>query len=239
MIFNNYRGRAKGKVVYLTLDDGPSNDFSKKVDFLKERNIPAIFFSQGNFMEKKTRDIIDSIKKGFVIANHSYNHPYFSNISLKEAITQIRSTEEIIESLYRDSEIERDFKLFRFPYGDKGKRKSEEHYNSLNNILMGEGFQNLNYTVSYPDFRKKYLNDMDLHWTLDTEDWTVPSLRRVFKGLKNRHSRGGGHLYDLSSVDIIVLHDHDKSTHLFYPTIERMLEMGVEFQLPLSPTNRF
>ena len=31
------------KQVYLTIDDGPSEDFKDKVDYLYERNIPAIF----------------------------------------------------------------------------------------------------------------------------------------------------------------------------------------------------
>ncbi len=55
------------------------------------------------------------------IGNHSFSHPYFSELSFEECTEQILSTEV----------IERRHKLFRFPYGDKGG----EHKDRLQEFL--------------------------------------------------------------------------------------------------------
>lgn len=73
-----------GKKVYLTIDDSPSKDFRDKVNFLYERNIPAIFFCIGENIIKYKEDIEDAIRKGFLIGNHSFNHKHFSDMSIDE-----------------------------------------------------------------------------------------------------------------------------------------------------------
>ncbi|MCD6471339.1 polysaccharide deacetylase family protein, partial [bacterium] len=51
----------------LTVDDCPSSDFKRKVDFLLLKNIPAIFFCIGKLTEKRKKVIIYAIKNGFII----------------------------------------------------------------------------------------------------------------------------------------------------------------------------
>ena len=69
------------KKVYLTIDDSPGTQFTQKVDLLAKHDIPAVFFCIGELMEKYPAAVVDSIHKGFIIANHSYTHPAFSKIS--------------------------------------------------------------------------------------------------------------------------------------------------------------
>jgi hypothetical protein len=108
------------KKVYLTIDDGPSKDFKKKVDFLYERDIPAVFFCLGENLTLHEEDVLHAIGKGFIIGNHSYKHIHFSDMSLEECKESILATEKIIESLYIRSGIKRMVKLFRFTHFDQG-----------------------------------------------------------------------------------------------------------------------
>jgi peptidoglycan/xylan/chitin deacetylase (PgdA/CDA1 family) len=117
------------KKAYLTIDDAPSKDFRNKVDFLSEHNIPAIFFGIGENIPKYENDIIYSIQKGFIIGNHSWSHPYFSDLTLDECQSEIKRTDEIIESVYQKSGVERPAKFFRFPYFDPGGDANSEEFN--------------------------------------------------------------------------------------------------------------
>jgi len=108
------------KTAYLTIDDAPSKDFRKKIDFLLSKNIPAIIFCQGNDLQNNQEEIIYAIKKGFIIGNHSHDHPYFSQLTLEQAKEQIKKTDVVIDEIYQKAGILRPVKFFRFPFGDKG-----------------------------------------------------------------------------------------------------------------------
>lgn len=103
------------KYAYLTIDDAPSGNFSEVCDYLKEMKIPAIFFCEGRKLVKRKNEVINAIKDGFIIGNHSYNHSNFSGISIEEARKEITETDIIIEELYKNAGVKRDYKLFRFP----------------------------------------------------------------------------------------------------------------------------
>ncbi|MCC7305575.1 MAG: polysaccharide deacetylase family protein [Alphaproteobacteria bacterium] len=105
---------------YLTIDDGPSEKFTDFVDFLGERNIPAVFFNRGDYMEARPDDVIYGIKKGYIMANHTYSHRRASELSFEENCAEIKRTDEILEDLYKKAEVERPGKYFRFPYMDRG-----------------------------------------------------------------------------------------------------------------------
>ena len=106
------------QVGYLTIDDAPSADFLNKVKLLTSKEIPALFFCRGQYLEERPDDGIYAIKKGFVLGNHSYSHPRFSELSLNECFQEIKQTDEIIDKIYQDADVTRPAKLFRFPYGD-------------------------------------------------------------------------------------------------------------------------
>lgn len=86
-------------------------------NLLYQKKIPTLFFCRGDFMEKYPKSIIKAIQKGFVIGNHSYSHPRFCDISLKECCVEITKTDKIIDDLYKKSNTPRGLKYFRYPKG--------------------------------------------------------------------------------------------------------------------------
>jgi peptidoglycan/xylan/chitin deacetylase (PgdA/CDA1 family) len=108
------------KFAYLTIDDAPSPDFLNKLNFLDAKGIRAVWFCQGNYMEQRPEMMLEAIRRGYIIGNHSYSHPHFSDLSLDQCYAEIRATHAIIDELYQRSGVARPHYFFRFPYGDKG-----------------------------------------------------------------------------------------------------------------------
>lgn len=108
------------KVVYLTIDDCPSQHFIEKVNFLLDKDIPAVLFCQGDLLQHHKDVVRYAIRKGFVIGNHSTTHTHFSVLSLQSCLKEISETHELIEALYLQEGMTFHPKLFRFPYGDCG-----------------------------------------------------------------------------------------------------------------------
>ena len=86
----------------------------KFLTYFKANAINAIFFCVGQNLIVYRSLVIRAIREGFVIANHSYSHPQFSKISEATAYSEIKMTDDIIEELYTEANVERKIKLFRF-----------------------------------------------------------------------------------------------------------------------------
>ena len=101
------------KEAYLTIDDSPTKHTSDFVDWLSARDIPAAFFCIGSSykdldfpcegMEQRPEPILKAIDHGYVIGNHTYTHPRFSDLSLSDMKEQVLKTEAIIDSLYKQA----------------------------------------------------------------------------------------------------------------------------------------
>jgi peptidoglycan/xylan/chitin deacetylase (PgdA/CDA1 family) len=218
----------KQKRIYLTIDDAPSDDFKKKVDFLHERKIQAIFFCLGKLLEEKEADILYAISKGFVIGNHSYNHPSFSKISLNEAKNQIKKTDSIINNLYKKAGIKRTLNFFRFPYGDKGDKNKE---------VIQDFLRKLNYKqpkfkgITYDYFYEFKLNkDLDVFWTFDFEEYSKKDWKLILEKMNCENPKLGGSLMNNNSSDIILIHDHTETTNIFFKIVEELLNRKMIFE---------
>lgn len=226
------------KIAYLTIDDAPSKDFRKKVDFLLEKNIPAIFFCRGDSLERRGKDAIYAIKKGFVIANHSHTHPRFSEIALEEALGQISKTDNLIEDLYSNAGVKRPAKLFRFPYGDKGGQNYPKIQQFIKELGYGQpSFENINYEW----FNNSNLKtDLDVYWTFDIKEWCLKgnydpqlkSLNDILYRMEQKEHEQGGSLLNTNSNEIIIMHDHEETTDFFFKLIDKLLDMNIKFRLP-------
>ncbi|MDO5018503.1 MAG: polysaccharide deacetylase family protein [Lagierella massiliensis] len=66
------------KVVFLTFDDGLDNISTPRImDILKEHEVPATFFLQGQYINENTKDILLRMySEGHCIAAHSFGHDY-------------------------------------------------------------------------------------------------------------------------------------------------------------------
>ena len=248
------------QVGYLTIDDAPTGDFLNKVNLLSSKKIPAIFFCRGNRLEKRPDDAIYAIKKGYILGNHSYNHPRFSELSLKECFQEIKQTDEILDKIYQDAGITRPAKLFRFPYGDKGSGTDAEHgwpddkdkklfIQGIQNYLKKHGYdQPIFENISYKWYKNAGLHlDKDVYWTYDSFDYTVTknrsdgterpigytNLRSVLARMDEDEPEGCRGLNYRKSNDIILLHDILGIEGIFKRLIEALIAKEIYFKLPI------
>jgi peptidoglycan/xylan/chitin deacetylase (PgdA/CDA1 family) len=105
---------------YLTIDDSPSDITDELIDFLHERDIPALIFCRGDYLEANPGPIIRAIEKGFVIGNHLYSHQRSSTLPMQAICDEIDRTEQLIEKAYKDADTLQPIKTIRFPYIDRG-----------------------------------------------------------------------------------------------------------------------
>ncbi|PIN95197.1 hypothetical protein COU53_00600 [Candidatus Pacearchaeota archaeon CG10_big_fil_rev_8_21_14_0_10_30_48] len=138
--------------IYLTIDDGPSKYTDPIVEELG--NQKAIFYIVGSraINDKGFSSICNVLENNHLIANHSYNHPNFSEISLDTAKEEISKTDDIINEAHEKTGVQRTHKLFRFPYGLVK--------NSVLPFLEEKGYGPIG------SWEKSYLD-----WNIDTQDW--------------------------------------------------------------------
>ena len=103
------------KVIYLTFDDGPSDNVTPKIlKILKKYNVPATFFiiDYGQ-SEEKMRTLKSAIADGHTIAIHGYSHDY------GDIYKSVPAFMENVEKLDRKIREDLDYKPFimRFPGG--------------------------------------------------------------------------------------------------------------------------
>ena len=73
----------------LTIDDIASKNTPAIVDYLNEKRIKAILFATGQKVERYYEEALYAVKNGMIVGNHSYSHPAFSSLSMKECIEEI------------------------------------------------------------------------------------------------------------------------------------------------------
>lgn len=225
------------KVVYLTIDDVPTDDFPNKIDFLLENKIPSIFFIIGQSVNESRRPaLVEAIKKGFILGNHSFSHPDFSTISLEEVKNEIEKTDKIIEDLYSEAGEERRFKVFRFPFLRKGGANKQAIQDILEGLGYAQpGFENINYKWYKNEGHHK---DYDVFCTFDTLDWAVANetseegvkdLDSLLERMDENFPEKGKGLNDENSSDIVMMHDDIRISNLFKPILLKMIEKGIKF----------
>lgn len=114
------------KQVYLTFDDGPSEEVTPHIlDILEEEKIPATFFVLGKCVDRYPELVKQEYENGHFIANHGYTHTY-SQIyaSVDNVVNEYNKTNESIRNAIGNPDY--DCHLFRFPGGSSGGP-----YNSL------------------------------------------------------------------------------------------------------------
>jgi peptidoglycan/xylan/chitin deacetylase (PgdA/CDA1 family) len=118
------RSYEKGKLAFLTFDDGPSKNITPKIlDVLDNYGIKATFFVLGYMCEKNGSILEDLIEKGHSLGIHSYSHELDKLLENEESfINEILMTESIIETYLGDDFSTR---LFRFPGGSFENYKKE------------------------------------------------------------------------------------------------------------------
>ncbi|GIO11106.1 hypothetical protein J19TS2_06610 [Cohnella xylanilytica] len=100
--------------VALTFDDVPDPRYTPLVlNALRREKVHATFFVVGSRARKHPALVRRIRKEGHAIGNHSFDHPDFSRLTLREMKEQIRRTESIVAR-----EVGFAPRLIRPPYGE-------------------------------------------------------------------------------------------------------------------------
>lgn len=136
-----------GKVVYLTIDDGPSEYTDEIIKILNKNNVKATFFMINNNMQAYPEQVKNIVENGNTAGFHSVTHDihklYVSKTSAKEEFDTNQATFKKITG--------QTSKVIRLPFGSKPYTPRASY-----NALVDSGYK---------------LWD----WTLDTEDWRSTS----------------------------------------------------------------
>jgi peptidoglycan/xylan/chitin deacetylase (PgdA/CDA1 family) len=199
--------------IWLTIDDGPSTRAEDLLDFLKSKGFGALLFCRGDYLQAKTEWAVRAIKEGYIIGNHSYNHPHFSKLTREQVREQIAKTDAIIDQVYAEAAVRRSLKCFRFPYGDAG---AKDEIIKTNQQLLGE------YGYSSPIHSPR----RDWGWDVQVMDWGVDT-SNVAQKLEFAKKQ----LRLLQSGDVLDLHDQTVNfeVELTQNICQSILELGFNF----------
>lgn len=225
--------------VLLTIDDVSSKNTPAIVDYLQEKGIRALLFAQGDKVEKYYDEAVYALRQGMIMGNHSYSHRAFSSMTAEEGVADIEKCEALLDRLYRDAGVERRFRPFRFPYGDKGGKNKD----ALQEYLAKRGFDKVDDTrIPYAWWRENGLHtDIDTFWTFDFEEHRLQSDRTfsydaIREKMQNRNPKAGAALYGEGNRHILLLHAHDETDEIlpgYYRLfIDDMLAQCVVFDEP-------
>ena len=215
----------------LTIDDISSKNTIAIVDYLNSLGIKALLFGVGEYIEKNYTEAQYVLKKGMILGNHSYSHPHFSTLSLNECIEEIQRNEEVLNKLYESVGIQKTYRPFRFPFGDKGG----SNYEDIQKYLKENGFNKLDDSrITYPYWKENRLDkDIDTYWTYDVEEYRVrPNSdfcrEDVLKKIDEFDFNDGN--------QIILLHAHDETEAMwndyYKEIIDRLLQKNINFIEP-------
>lgn len=223
----------------LTIDDISSKNTPAMVDYLKEKNIKAILFAEGQRVEQFYEEAMYALKSGMIVGNHSYSHRAFSTLTLEEAIEDIEKCERVLDKLYQDCGVERVYRPFRFPYGDKGGANKE----ALQEYFREKGFHKVDDRhIPYSWWSEFGLNqDIDTFWTFDFEEYNIRpgtgfTKESVWEKMHKKNLTNGAVLFEEGNRHILLLHAHDETEEMvpeYYKLfIDHLLENGLTFDKP-------
>ncbi|MCR4587579.1 MAG: polysaccharide deacetylase family protein [Lachnospiraceae bacterium] len=223
----------------LTMDDIASANTPAIVDYLNEKHITALMFAVGTFVEKYYDHAIYALQHGMIVGNHSYDHPHFSQLTLEQAVDEIEKNEAVLNKLYQDAGVERRYRPFRFPFGDKGGTNKE----ALQQYFKDHGFHKLkDSAIPYAFWKEEgFHEDLDTLWTYDFCEYNIRpgsgyTWEDALKRMQDMHPKNGAPLFGEGGHHILLLHAHD-DTEAMVPEyyrrfLDQLLDKGVVFDLP-------
>lgn len=132
--------------VYLTFDDGPSENTDKILDILDDYGIKATFFVNGREDEESLAAYKRIVDEGHTIAMHSYSHKYSEIYSSLDVFK--KDYEKIQNLIYDTTGVESMY--YRFP-GGSSNRVSNAHMSDYIKFLNEQGIVYFDWNVSSGD----------------------------------------------------------------------------------------
>lgn len=189
--------------IYLTFDDGPSNNTSKILDILKKEDIKATFFLV-NFNSSYSPVVKRIYDEGHSIGIHSYTHNYkliYSSVSAY--FDDLNKMNDKIKTITGS-----DTKLLRFPGG------SSNTISSFNKGIM---------TTLVKEVTNAGYHYFD--WNVDSSDaWSARNSNDVYNNVINNLKKG---------TNIVLMHDlssNEKTINILEKIIKDAKEKGYIFE---------
>lgn len=198
----------ENKIVYLTFDDGPSDNTIKILDILDKYDIPATFFVVGPSYKLKNSLLKEIVNKGHSLAIHSYNHEY-SKIykSEKDYLDDFYMCLNWIKQITNTTP-----KIYRFPGGSSNTITTKAIIQSIINTLSKKGFKHTDWNVD--SFDSHYNKESNL------------IIKNTIDGIKTNEEKN-------IFTQTILLHDNTKkigTTHAISHIIEYLIANGYQFK---------
>lgn len=132
--------------VYLTFDDGPSENTDEILDILARYNVKATFFCIGNEDEESIRRYKRIVDEGHTLAMHSYSHAYSTIYASEESFKE--DFDKIHKLLLDATGV--DCKIYRFP-GGSSNQVSDTDMNVYMDYLGEKNVAYFDWNVSSKD----------------------------------------------------------------------------------------
>ena len=189
--------------IYLTFDDGPSNNTSKILDILKQEDIKATFFLV-NFNSSYNPVVKRIYDEGHSIGIHSYTHNYkLIYSSVNAYFDDLNKMNDKIKTITGS-----DTKLLRFPGG------SSNTISSFNKGIM---------TTLVKEVTNAGYHYFD--WNVDSSDaWSARNSNDVYNNVINNLKKG---------TNIVLMHDlssNEKTINILEKIIKDAKEKGYIFE---------
>ena len=159
--------KEKNKYVFLTFDDGPSQNTSEILKILNEKDVRATFFVVGSHLKnEKDKELLKKeIEDGNAIANHSYSHDYKKlypgNVTdLNYFIDEVNKTNKEMQSILGDNF---NCRVLRMPGGYMSRKYYRDpNLKGLNEFLEKEHIVNLDWDAETGDATGKKLTTEEM-----------------------------------------------------------------------------
>jgi len=157
---NNNAKTMPRKTVYLTFDDGPSiNNTKKIIKILNEHNVKATFFVTGNSAVRYPEIITELHKNKMAIAPHSYSHDY--KLIYNNSKSYIDDLEKCIQTIEKVTK-EKTIPFTRIPGGIKNKRISPQILNDIKQELNNRSIYYVEWNICSDDSIRAKMSSMDI-----------------------------------------------------------------------------
>lgn len=139
------------KTMYLTFDDGPSEDNTGIVlDILKERGVKATFFVVGENVEKHPEMARRIVREGHTLGIHCYSHDYKE--IYKSTESYLADFQKAYDVVYETTGVK--VELFRFPGGSINSH-NKKVYQEIIQKMTEQGFIYFDWNASLEDAVKQ------------------------------------------------------------------------------------
>lgn len=202
------------KVVYLTFDDGPSENTDKVLKILKKYDAKATFFVTGN-NQKYNDSIRKAEKQGNTIALHTYTHDYATVYSSTEAyFNDLQQISDMVKQITGKAP-----KYIRFPGGSSNMVSANYSHgimSKLDSMVHERGYEYFDWNCSSGDAASNsvpaqtivdnstncnYDQIMLLFHDSSPKTSTVEALPAIIENYKNR-----GYVFKAISDDTPIFH---------------------------------